>query len=93
MSTGSDRSHRGIGFDFQAALEHPGRQFATPEEVRLYPWLTVSEKQALLSAWAQQLEEQAKRDTALRLDQPSGTYKGIGFALHALGVTRTPART
>jgi hypothetical protein len=89
VSTASERSHRGIGFDYQAAIADPGRQFVGPEEIRLYPWLTVSEKQTLLSAWAHRLEQEAKRDTTIRLDQPSGLYGRIGFELHALGTVRT----
>jgi hypothetical protein len=88
MTEENSRSHRGIGFDYQAALADPARQFAEPEHVRTYPWLTAYEKIALLRVWARKLELAAESDASIKLRAPSGVYNRIGFELHALGVVR-----
>jgi hypothetical protein len=84
MHAGNERSHRGVGFDLEAALVDPTRQFADPADIRFYPWLTIAEKIALLRAWAQRLEAQAAADPTVRLEQPSGVYNCIRHQLHAL---------
>ena len=84
MQAGTDRSHRGIGFDWDAALAEPARQFAEPAEIRHYPWLTIAEKIALLRAWARSLENQARAGADVHLEQPSGVYNRIRQELDAL---------
>lgn len=83
MNAGDERSHRGIGFDYEAALEDPARKFTTPTEIRLYPWLTFAEKAKLLRAWAHNLEQQAG-DGSVKLEQPSGLYNQVRQELRAL---------
>jgi hypothetical protein len=84
MHAGNERSHRGVGFDLEAALVDPTRQFADPADIRFYPWLTIAEKIALLRSWARNLEAEARADLAIRLEQPSGVYNRIRHELHAL---------
>jgi hypothetical protein len=84
MQGNSERSHRGVGFDLEAALLDPTRRFSDPAEIRFYPWLTIAEKMALLRVWAQQLEAQAKSSADVHLEQPSGVYNRIRQELHAL---------